>query len=70
MGAVLGPSSLYAGHQAEGLMAAADRALYASKRRGRERLTLIGPNGTETEILAGQTRCDAGNGVASRSLGA
>jgi len=53
MGAVLGPSTLYSGRQAEGLMSEADRALYASKHAGRERLTVIAPSGTETEVHVG-----------------
>jgi len=50
MGAVLGPIVPTGYDAAEGLMALADRALYASKRAGRARLTFIDQDGTLNEI--------------------
>lgn len=46
MGAVMGPTVPTSGDAAEALMAEADRALYASKRAGRARLTFALPDGT------------------------
>jgi len=53
MGAVMGPTEPTPVTEAEVLMAQADRALYASKRAGRGRLTFMRADGTLEELAEG-----------------